>query len=146
MIRKLCPGDRNSYIQMTQAFYHSSAVTHCVPQSFFEKTFSELMASDVYCECFVHADGEAVNAYALVSKTYSQEAGGLCVWVEELYVMPSARGRGIGTLLLERIEREFPSAARFRLELTPENTSAEKLYIRHGYEPLSYKQMIKDIR
>lgn len=144
MIRKLCPSDHEEYLQMADAFYSSPAVCHAVPTDFFEKTFSELMASDVYTECFVHTKQKKIDGYALVVKTFSQEAGGLCIWIDELYVCPQARGQGIGRELLTFIQQKYPNAARFRLEVTPENTGAISLYRRLGFTTLTYSQMIKD--
>ena len=40
-------------------------------------------------------DGETAG-YGLLSLKYSHEAGGLELWVEELYVRPAFRGRGLG--------------------------------------------------
>ena len=38
----------------------------------------------------------------------------------------------------------YPDAARFRLEVTPENSRAAALYKRMGFEPLTYCQMIRE--
>ena len=34
--------------------------------------------------------------YALLAKTFSQEAGGLVVWLDEMYVRPAYRSKGLG--------------------------------------------------
>lgn len=129
---------------MAGEFYHSPAVAHSVPEAYFEKTFEELMHSDVYADCFVAEESGILQGYALIAKTFSQEAGGLCVWIEEMYVFPDARGKGIGTLLFDRIHQEYPRAARFRLEVEEDNVSAIRLYQRLGYEFLEYRQMVRD--
>ena len=36
-------------------------------------------------------------------------------------------------------------AARYRLEIEPDNTRAEKLYKSAGFEELGYKQLVMDI-
>lgn len=144
MIRKLCLSDHERYLEMVADFYSSPAVCHPVPASCFEKTFSELMASDVYAECFVYEKNREISGYALVAKTYSQEAGGLCIWIEELYTSPNARGQGIATQLLQFLQNEYITAARFRLEVTPENEGAVALYQRLGFSFLGYSQMIKE--
>ncbi len=144
MIRKLCPGDKDSYIKLVGEFYNSPAVLHPIPEEYYEKTFLEIINSDVYADCYVYEDSGGVSAYALISKTYSQEAGGLCVWIEEIYVSEAVRGKGIGSALLERIIRDYPNAARFRLETEPDNTGAVRLYERFGFKPLGYSQMIRN--
>lgn len=76
--------------------------------------------------------------------TYSGEAGGLVVWLEELYIRESYRGAGLGGEFLQYMERQFPQAARFRLEAEADNAGAMRLYTRNGYEILPYIQMIKE--
>ena len=40
---------------------------------------------------------------------------------------------------------ELVPAARYRLEIEPDNVRAEKLYRRMGFEELPYKQMVRDV-
>ena len=64
-------------------------------------------------------------------------------WVEELYVRPAFQGRGCARQFFTWLEEHFP-AARYRLEVEPENERAMALYRRVGFEPLPYAQMILD--
>jgi GNAT superfamily N-acetyltransferase len=49
-------------------------------------------------------DGRPVG-YALVFTTYSTFAGKRCMWLEDLFVEPAARGHGVGKALLVRLAR-----------------------------------------
>ncbi len=140
--RHLEARDRAEFLAMSEEFYHSEAVLHTVPSENHERAFDELMRSDVYLECYVmESDGNVVG-YALLTKTYSREAGGLNIWVDELYLRPAYRGLGAGTAFFAFLESTHP-AARYRLETEPENERAQKLYRRMGYRSLPYLQMIK---
>jgi len=127
---------------MATAFYYSDAVLHPVPETYLEATFNEMMRSDVYalgqiCEC----DGQIVG-YALFAKTFSQEAGGLVLWVEELYVKEEFRGKGIGSRYLAELIRTLPEdIKRIRLETEPGNDRAVKLYQSLGFTFFDYGQM-----
>jgi ribosomal protein S18 acetylase RimI-like enzyme len=46
---------------------------------------------------------------------------------------------------MQFMEQEYPSAKRFRLEVSKENTRAIELYRKLGYEVLEYVQMVKDV-
>lgn len=143
MIRNLRLQDKQIYLALAAEFYASPAVLSPVPQSHFEATFSELMRSDVYAEGFLlEREGEAAG-YALVAKTFSQEAGGLVVWLEELYIREAYRGRGLGREFFAFLEGRYPTAKRFRLEAEEDNVRAIGLYRRIGYRILPYAQMIK---
>lgn len=128
---------------MSNEFYHSPAVLHDIDASFHQRTFDELMRSDEYADCYIiEADGVAAG-YALLAKTFSREAGGVVVWIEELYLRPTYQGQGLGSSFFRWIEQQLP-AARYRLEVEPENVRATRLYERLGYSVLPYRQMIKE--
>ncbi len=94
-------------------------------------------------EAFLFSFEEKMAGYGLISKRFSTEAGGLECWVEDLFVLPEFRGQGIGGAFLDFVKERY-SANRFRLEVEEENHRAVALYKKHGFEFLSYKQMICD--
>ena len=77
--------------------------------------------------------------YALLISFWSNELGGEVCWIDELYVAPSARGRGHASALLEALARPgagglWPEAATsLVLEVTPDNHRALALYERLGF-------------
>jgi len=79
---------------------------------------------------------EAVGV-AYVSFTWSLEHGGKSAWLEELYVIPSQRERGIGTRLLSSVcERASASGcAAVDLEVESDHVRAAHLYERAGFRP-----------
>ena len=144
MIRRITPADRDIYLQMAHEFYHSEAVLHPVPEENYSRAFDEMMASDAYITGLIFETEGCTAGYALLCKTYSQEAGGLAVWIDELYVRPAFRGCGLGRAFFAELQGIAP-AARYRLEIEPDNARAEKLYRSMGFEALGYKQLVKDI-
>lgn len=144
MIRKIQTSDRQSYIELATQFYNSDAVLHPIDQINIEKTFDEMLRSDCYAEGFVFEYESMPIGYALLAKTFSQEAGGMVIWIEELYVLPQYRSKGIASRFFAFLEEHYP-AKRYRLEIEPENQRAAELYKRMGFKVLPYRQMIKDI-
>lgn len=145
MIRKITPADRHEYISMVTDFYNSDAVCHTVDTQNFKKTFDELMRDDTYAEGYIFEKDGAVSGYALLAKTFSQEAGGIVIWVEEIYVKPSFRGRGQGKEFLKSIiSRLGHGVSRIRLEASACNSRAVKLYRSLGFTDLEYGQLIID--
>ena len=108
-----------------------------------EKTFAELMDGQSCARALIAEKDGAYAGYILLALTWSQEAGGKVVWIDEVYVRPSARGCGAGTALLREAVSRFP-AARYRLEIEPDNVRAKKLYEQLGYKELGYVQMYSD--
>ena len=143
MIRRITKNDREIYLQMAWEFYHSEAVLHPVPDDNYPRAFDEMMRSDAYMIGLIFEIEDQIAGYALLCKTYSQEAGGMAVWIDELYVRPEFRGRGTGKAFFAELEKIVP-AARYRLEIEPDNARAEKLYRSMGFDVLGYRQMVKD--
>ena len=144
MIRKIQLKDKYEYIKMATDFYNSSAVLSPVPSAHFELTFEELIKSNTYAEAFIFEEDNEIAGYGLIAKTFSQEAGGIVIWIEEIYVKNEFRNQGIGSEFIEYIKEHIP-AKRYRLETEPENTKAQELYIRHGFEHLEYINYCLDI-
>lgn len=142
-MRKIERTDRDVFIEMGKEFYASEAVLADIDVSYHEAAFDELMRSDEYLECYIFEDGKTACGYALLNKTYSREAGGRVIWIEELYVRREYRNKGIGSDFFEWLFENCP-AARYRLETEPENVRACKLYSRLGFEPLPYIQWVLD--
>ena len=145
MIRRIRPDDRAVYLQMARDFYHSDAVLHPVPDENIFRTFDEMMASDAYLTGLIFEKDGKIAGYALLCKTWSQEAGGNTVWIDELYVLPEFQGRGIGHEFFAQLKTIEP-AARYRLETEPDNLRAKKLYESMGFEELAYQQLVMDIK
>ncbi|WP_411677251.1 GNAT family N-acetyltransferase [Caproicibacter sp.] len=145
MVRKIREDDREAYLEMAEDFYSSDAVCHKIPRRHFEAAFQELMRSREYAEAYFLEYGNQTAGYALLAKTFSQEAGGMVVWIEELYVKPEFRGCGLGHEFFAHLKEHLPAdVKRVRLEAEPTNQKAISLYRRLGFEDLPYCQMIRE--
>ncbi len=78
-------------------------------------------------------DGQ-VAGYALLAFFWSNEYGGHKVFVDELFVRPAWRGKGLATAFFAYLLREWADfAVAFELEVTPQNAEARRLYERLGF-------------
>jgi len=144
-VRPIKKEDKAVYLKMAAEFYKTDAVLLHVGEEHLTSTFDELMRSDDYALCYIFELDGKIAGYALLAKTYSQEAGGKVIWIEEIYVSPDFRGRGIGKAFFEFLLKNRPSdVKRLRLEVERENNGAVKLYRSFGFDFLEYDQMIID--
>lgn len=146
MIRRLIPSDREIYIKMAEEFYSSSAVSHSVPKENFGKAFDHMVTTGVYMTGYLFELDDSPAGFGVIAKTYSQEAGGTVIWIEDLYVRSEYRGKGLATDFFSRIGDDYKDAAvRWRLEITKDNIDAKRLYERIGFETCPYIPMIKEL-
>ena len=117
-----------------------------VPREHFEQGFDEMMRSDVYVQGYMLVcDGNNVG-YCVTMKTYSVEAGGITIWIDELFVLEEYRSKGLGRELFKYIEENGDKKLRrIRLEVELENGRAISLYKKMGFEPAPYDGMWKTI-
>jgi len=90
---------------------------------------------------FLAFDPEPIGV-AVMAFAWTLEHGGLVAWLDELFVVPACRGRGVGRRLLLRIldaAREAGCRA-VELEVEAEHARAAHLYAREGFAPLSRRR------
>ena len=77
----------------------------------------------------------ALVGYLIVVLVISVEHKGLMGEIDELFVLPEARSRGIGTALLAAAEQALVQrgCVRLQLQLGRGNARARTFYERHGY-------------
>jgi GNAT superfamily N-acetyltransferase len=145
-IRKMVKGDEACVLDMMIPFYNSDAVLCHPSESVLRKCVSDCVAGIPYLEGFVFEMDGVAAGYGMTAIGYATEAGGICIHIEDIYIKPGYRGKGIGTAFLNYVEDRYRDiAVRFRLEVEPDNESADRVYRRSGYWELGYRQLVKDL-
>ena len=143
--RDITLADHDLILPMVEDFYQGDAVLHSVDTEILERSFRDAAdPNEPLLRGLLILVGDQPAGYLYITQCYSAEVGGRCIFLEEIYLTPSFRGRGLGVDILTWLEKESPTARRFRLEVNPINQSALHLYRRAGYEYLRYEQMVID--
>lgn len=143
MFRKITKNDWELYRHYVDIFYHTDAVNAPVPEENYRATFDEMMRGDAYVTGYIFECEDTPCGFALLSKTFSQEAGGVSVTIEEIYIDPDYRSRGLATEFFDWLKSQ-PGIMRLRIEVEDDNIGAKRLYERMGFELLPYLQMVID--
>lgn len=143
-IKDMEQADREALLPMVAAFYLSDAVDHEVPGNIVERTFQDAVSGDFPLRGVKLMDEEQIVGFAYLSWFYACEVAGVTLMIEEIYVDASCRGKGYGKEFFQWVFKEYPDAARFRLEVTDANEGAVRLYQKIGFHHLKYGQMVID--
>ena len=133
MFRKITEYDWELYRHYVDVFYHTDVVNAPVPEVNYRATFDEMMRSEDYVKGYIFECDDK----------FSQEAGGVSVTIEEIYIDPAYRSRGLATEFFEWLKAQ-PGIMRLRLEVEDDNEGAKRLYERMGFALLPYLQMVID--
>ena len=88
---------------------------------------------------------DSVAGYAMGTWGFSTEQGGRFLLLDELFVLPEFRGRGLGAATLAFVEQEAKraGAGAVRIEVSVENAPARELYRAAGYVDLHRLSLAK---
>lgn len=136
--------DWEDYLDLSRDFYRGDFAAASVSESHFSKTFQLLMEKSPFVKgYFLEGYGETVG-YALLSFSYSNEAGGLVLWLEELFLSPQWRDQGLGRDFLSFLEEKWKGQIKkIRLEVAGNNSKALGFYAELGFLKVPYLQWEK---
>lgn len=141
-IQNMTAEHAESVIRMMRVFYASPAVWTDGSEEIFRRDVQNCVNDNPYLEGYVFTEENETVGYAMLAKSFSTEFGKPCIWIEDIYLIPSRRGRGIAAQFFAFAEKKYPDAL-FRLEVEAENASALRAYQKSGFTPLPYLEMKK---
>lgn len=132
-IRNAHPEDTLAIVGLIRELAEFEQLTHLLevtPESLAEHLFGNRPAA----ECLVVDEGGSVVAFALFFHNFSTFLGKPGLYLEDLYVQPAHRGRGIGRALLVRLAALARSrgCGRFEWSVLDWNANAIAFYQKLG--------------
>lgn len=108
-----------------------------------EMLLQRLLREPALGEVWVASDGASLAGYLVAMRVFSLEHQGLMAEVDEFFVEPGRRSRGIGAALLEAAEHSLAAAGcvRLQLQLATGNAAGERFYRSRGYRPRAGYQL-----
>ncbi len=108
----------------------------------FEALRLELLLQQLFAEprlgaAWVAEAGGRLSGYLIAVTVLSLEHGGLMAEIDEFFVLPEARSRGVGGRLLAAAETALAArgCVRLQLQLGTGNDAARGFYEHYGYAP-----------
>jgi GNAT superfamily N-acetyltransferase len=139
--------DLDSIFKLMQHMQLDEPWTESFDESRVRYNLSELLQNPAYGLIYLLSDANRAIAYLIICFDYSLEYRGKGAWVDELFVEPDYRQRGIGACLLDLAESASrKQGAQFlHLEVGHGNRAIE-LYRRRGFVDHKRYLMTKQLR
>ena len=146
-VRRALPEDTGLLLPLVEEYWRFEDVAGFDPARIGGQ-LQRLLAEPRLGAGWIAADRGRALGYLLAVYVFSLEHGGLTAEIDEFFVLPSARGAGIGERLLSTAEADFKAAGctNVALQLGLGNDAARKFYFRRGYHPRAGFELIdKDL-
>ena len=140
--RPMTPADADAVYTMMRDFYTSPAVATDGSDAIYRADIAACLDADTPLTGYVFCLDGACVGYAMTAQSFSTEYGRPCLWIEDLYLRPEARGQGAGRRFFEQLAAAHPDAV-LRLEAETENAPAVHLYRSVGFEQVPYLELWK---
>ncbi|HUK50001.1 MAG TPA: GNAT family N-acetyltransferase, partial [Terriglobales bacterium] len=126
--------DFSEFKRMCTALYREDAVDEEINLRKISKTVRELHQNPCKGLIIIFEENAVIAGYSILIFYWSNEFGGNVLHIDELYVKPEFRRRGIATEFFQYISRTFKDQiVAFQLEVTPSNKTARSHYQRLGF-------------
>lgn len=101
-----------------------------------ERALVPLLEGSPYGAIYLLGPARAPMGYVTLTFSWSIEMGGMDGFVDEIYLRPAVRGRGIALEALQSLRKMLQSAGvtALHLEVDRENEAAHRLYKRARFE------------
>lgn len=144
-LKRVDEGGFEALFSMMKEFYTSPAVEHDVDAAVLERTARAIIdPTEPLVWGYLILEEGAVVGYLYLAESYAGEVGGRSLMLEEIYLNDACRGKGYATKIISDLKDRYPDHKRFRLEVTPANEGAARLYERLGFRRLTYDNMVFD--
>ncbi|MGR3759107.1 GNAT family N-acetyltransferase [Roseobacteraceae bacterium NS-SX3] len=128
------PEHLDKLLPLVAAFHAEQGIASSEEQRL--NAVAPLLEGIPYGAVYLIGPTRAPIGYIVVTFSWAVEFGGMDGFVDELYIRPAVRGRGIATEVLTELPKTLAGAgiAALHLEVDRENETAQRLYARCRFE------------
>jgi ribosomal protein S18 acetylase RimI-like enzyme len=132
-IEQATPSDLDDLLPLAREFYAGERLPY--DESILRRAYAALWAEPLHGEVWLARDGAGLAGYGVLACGFSLEYRGRDAFVDEIYVRPDRRDRGIGGRILDAMEAECRrrGIAALHLEVDHDNPAGRRLYVRRGF-------------
>ncbi|CAD0185396.1 putative acetyltransferase [Ruegeria sp. THAF57] len=134
-LRLARPEDLDRLMSLVTAFHTEEGIAQDADQT--RNALAPLLEGIPHGCVYLIGPGRAPLGYIILTFGWSVEFGGMDGFVDEIYIRPAVRGRGIASEVLLDLPKALAGAGltALHLEVDRTNEAAQKLYLRTGFKP-----------
>jgi ribosomal protein S18 acetylase RimI-like enzyme len=134
-LRLARPEDLDRLMGLVSAFHAEQGIAQDADQR--REALLPLLEGIPHGCIYLIGPGRAPLGYIILTFGWSVEFGGMDGFVDEIYIRPAVRGRGIATEVLLELPKALAEAGLTALHLEVDRTheATQKLYLRTGFKP-----------
>jgi GNAT superfamily N-acetyltransferase len=137
---------RNDVGGMMRCLYEEDRGDFEVEHSRFASNIEHLITHPSTGQIVLFIEGSELRGYALLVPYWSNEFGGTLLFVDELFVLPEFRNRGIARSFFGYVAEELPfNPVALGLAVNPGNGCARRLYESLGFVELKIATFLRRI-
>jgi ribosomal protein S18 acetylase RimI-like enzyme len=150
--REALPGDEAVLLPMMRALAQQDPEVIPFNESSARAAFHQFLSLPAFGRIWLLFDGAELVGYIILTISFSFEFRGHDAFIDELYIVPAHRRRGLGRQAMTFVERQAHEMGvnAIHLEVDRGNDSALELYRRTGYVDhdrlLMTKWMMRDTK
>lgn len=145
MLRRVTPAEREELLALARAFHAEDG--HPLDTGG-ELAVALTCAGHPLARGYLIVQEGSTAGYCVLTLGFGIEFGGPDIFLDDLYLLPSARGQGLGRKVMAAIEGEARGlgARAIHLVVAPGNARAQRLYRASGFARMDYVLMSKRVR
>ena len=126
--------DYSEFRGMSRELYREDPVNEKITDRKISKTIRELRKNPCKGRIIVFEKDKALIGYSILVFYWSNEYGGNILHIDELYVKPEHRQRGVATNFFQYLSQRFnEDIVGLQLEVSPSNAKAMAYYVKLGF-------------
>ncbi|WP_170375669.1 MULTISPECIES: GNAT family N-acetyltransferase [Ruegeria] len=128
------PEDLDRLMSLVAAFHAEAGIEQDADQR--REALAPLLEGIPHGCVYLIGPGRAPLGYIVLTFGWSVEFGGMDGFVDEIYIRPAVRGRGIATEVLLDLPKALAGAGltALHLEVDRTNEATQRLYLRTGFK------------
>jgi len=131
-VRSATPDDIPTLIELMAEFYAESNFP--LPVANARRAFESLLSDPRFGGIWIATTDDGAAGYVVLTVSFGMEFGGLRGFIDDLFVRPPARGRGVAGALLTAMTGDCAvrGVRSLNVEVGPDNDVARRVYARAG--------------